>query len=146
MDIIKIDRARVTKQGPELKTSKSGNQYVRFTVMWSSGRPDRSGQGFENGPTKFLNVTCFGELAQQVMQTVQPNTNVALVGKLEHFEWQGQNGPQDDWSMVADLVSPARVSQRQQGGQQGDPWNSAPPQQHQGGFSNQQAMDDEPPF
>lgn len=148
-DMIKIDRARVTKDGPELKTSSAGNEYVRFTVMWSSSRKDRSDQ-WDHGPTKFLKVTCFGELAQQVMQTVRPETNVSLYGKVEHFEWQSQNGPRDDWSMLADMVSPARSNGKQQGGaqqqrqggfsqRQGDPWNAQP----QGGFGGDQ---DEPPF
>lgn len=156
MDIIKIDRARVTKNGVEKKIAKSGVEYATFTVLWSSSKKDQNDQ-WEHGPTKFLRVTCFGDLAQMVAATIQPEMNVSLVGKLEHHEWMSQGGPKDDWQLTADLVSPARSSggqRQQQGGgfqqqapqqggfqQQGDPWGGAP----QGGFS-QQPTQDEPPF
>lgn len=128
MDRIQIDRARITDKGVELKTSKDGKPYARFSVMWSSSRKDQNG-GWEHGPTKFLNVTVFGEGAEVAERVLAPKDLVALAGRVEHFEWQSQQGPRDDWRLIADHVTLVRR-------------NASPAQPQQGGFPN----DEMPPW
>lgn len=43
-DQLTINRARVTKQGVETKTTQDGRPMARFTAMWSSSRKDKTDQ------------------------------------------------------------------------------------------------------
>lgn len=125
MDRISIDRARITDKGVELKTSKQGKPYATFSVMWSSSRKNQQNDQWEHGPTKFLGVTMFGTAAEAAAELLSPKDTVALAGKIEHFEWQSNQGPRDDWKMLADHVTLVR---RGQSAAQPDAWNSAPKQ------------------
>lgn len=159
-DLITIENAMITKKGIERKTTKSGKDYAEFTIMWSSYRKDQQGNG-ENGPTKFVRVRVGGFEAQNLLAAVGAGDRVTVTGRIEHFEWNSQQGAQDDWGMWWASVSlpvPRAQQGQQQGGfqgqqsrggfggqpqqAQGDPWNSAPPA-NGGGFGG---AEDEPPF
>lgn len=148
-DQIQIYGAKVTDKGVEIKQSQSGKDYAQLTVMWSSSRKDKAGQA-EYGPTKFLTVRVFGYEARDVAATVRPGDRVNVVGSITHFEWQSQQGPRDDWSIMGS-VFPTLPRSQQQGGyqqryprptsqpaQQSDPWSGAPTQPPAG--------DEQPPF
>lgn len=157
-DKITLENVKVGKDGVELKVSSQGKEYAQFTAMWSSGRKGQNGQR-EYGPTKFVKVMVFGFKAPDVAANVQAGDFVNVAGSIEHFEWQSQNGPRDDWSIFAESVT-LPVPRAQQQGQ----WNNQQPhgQQDRGGFGGQQAQgnpwnsapaggefggaDDEPPF
>lgn len=159
-DKITIENAKVGKDGVQMKTSKAGKEYAAFTVMWSSSRKSMSGQGRDYGPTKFVNVKVFGFAAADVVASVQAGDRVNVSGNVEHFVWESNNGPKDDWSMFAESVTlpmpraqqggfqqqrgPASPQQNQQAAQgytgDNDPWSSQP----QGGFGG--SDQDEPPF
>lgn len=134
-DKISIESAKVTDKGVELKTSNAGKEYAAFTVMWSSGRKNRDSGEREYGPTKFLNVKVFGYAAADVAANVHPGDRVNVSGNLEHFEWQSQNGPKDDWSLFAESVSLPVPRAQQGGGQQPQSQFGQP----QGGYNPQQA-------
>lgn len=163
-DKITLENVKVGKDGVELKVSSQGKEYAQFTAMWSSGRKGQNGQR-EYGPTKFVKVMLFGFKAGDLAAGVRAGDLVNVSGSVEHFTWESQNGPRDDWSVFAESVTlpVPRVQQGQGGwnnqqqpqqrGQQpatggfsqpkGDPWNSAPPA-NGGGFGGGQQ--DEPPF
>ena len=149
---IMIENVKVQDRGVELKTSNSGKEYAQFTAMWSSSRKDRNGQGKEFGPTKFVRVMVFGFQAGDIAANVKGGDRVTISGTIEHFEWQSNQGPKDDWTIFADSVSlpvpragmHERVNSQPggpSGGSAGDPWNSGP----QGGFGGAQS-NEEPPF
>ena len=146
-----IEGAKVTDQGVELKQSSSGKDYASLTVMWSSSRKDRNTGQREYGPTKFVRVMAFGFQAGDIAANVQGGDRVNIVGNIDHFEWQSQNGPKDDWTVFASSVAlpvpragmHERVNNQPggpSGGSAGDPWNSGP----KGGFGG--AQDDQAPF
>lgn len=144
-DKITLENVKVGKDGVELKVSSQGKEYAQFTAMWSSGRKGQNGQR-EYGPTKFVKVMVFGFKAPDVAANVQAGDFVNVSGSVEHFEWQSQNGPRDDWSIFAESVTLPVPRAQQQGGQGG--WNNQPQQQPQqqsrGGFGGQQAPDNDP--
>lgn len=143
-DKITLENVKVGKDGVELKASSQGKEYAQFTAMWSSGRKGQNGQR-EYGPTKFVKVLVFGFKAQDVAANVHAGDFVNVSGSVEHFEWQSQNGPRDDWSIFAESVTLPVPRAQQQGGQGG--WNNQPQQQGQqsrGGFGGQQAPDNDP--
>ncbi|MBU5654306.1 single-stranded DNA-binding protein [Corynebacterium aurimucosum] len=138
-DTITINRARVTDKGVELRTSKNGNEYASLTVMWSSSRKDKAGET-EYGPTKFVKVTVTGFEAKDVFANIRPGDRVNVTGRIQHFEWQSDKGPQDDWSILGSVSLPVPYADNQQpnnaaqnGQTADDPWNAP------GKFSGQQA-------
>lgn len=152
MDKITIENARVTDKGVELKQSSTGKDFAQLTIMWSSSRKNRQTGEREYGETKFVTVRVFGFAAQDIAAGINPGDRVNVTGSIEHFVWQSQGGPKDDWSIFADSVT-LPVPRAQGGGgfqqqapqqagfqQQGDPWGGAP----QGGFSQQDTSN--PPF
>lgn len=139
-DKITLENVKVGKDGVEFKRSSQGKDYAQFTAMWSSGRKGQNGQR-EYGPTKFVKVLVFGFKAQDVAANVQAGDFVNVSGSVEHFEWQAQTGPRDDWSIFAESVTLPVPRAQQQGG-----WNNQPQQgqQSRGGFGGQQAPDNDP--
>lgn len=144
-DLITIENAMITKKGLERKTTKSGKDYVEFTIMWSSYRKDQQGNG-ENGPTKFVRVRVGGFEAQNLLAAVGAGDRVTVTGRIEHFEWSSQQGVQDDWGMWWASVSlPVPRSQQQGGyGQGNQPGGFQGQQGNRGGFGGQQAPDNDP--
>lgn len=132
---VKISTPKNGNPPIEIKTSKTGKQYAQFTVMESSSKKDQAGQ-WENGPTKFITCRVFGFDAENLHAAVMGGTDrINVAGELEHFTWQSQNGPRDDWSMfVSDVSLPLPKAQQSGGG-----WNNQP---QQGGFDG----GEEPPF
>ena len=154
-DTITINNAKVTDKGVELKTSKAGKEYAQLTVMWSSARKSQDGS-MEYGPTKFINVFVRGYEAQDVAAHVHAGDRVNVTGTVQHFEWQSNNGPKDDWSIAGSVSLPVPRAQ-----QQGGSWNQQAQQQPQVGnwsaptgqqaMNNAQAnvntvMNEQPPF
>lgn len=131
-DTITINRARVTDKGVEMRTSKNGNEYASLTVMWSSSRKDKAGQT-EYGPTKFIKVTVTGFEAKDVFANIRPGDRVNVTGRIQHFEWQSDKGPQDDWSILGTVSLPVPYASDNQ--QQGSAWG----QDNSNAWSNQQA-------
>lgn len=133
-DTITINRARVTDKGVEMRTSKNGNQYASLTVMWSSSRKDKAGET-EYGPTKFIKVTVTGFEAKDVFANIRPGDRVNVTGRIQHFEWQSDKGPQDDWSILGTVSLPVPYADNQQQGSAwpepntGNAWSSQPTQQ-----------------
>ena len=144
-DRISIENVRVTDKGVELKQSAAGKTYAQFSAMWSSRRKNRQTGETEYGPTRFMRVIVNGFKAGDIAANVKPGDRVNVAGSVECFEWQSQNGPREDWTILAESVT-LPVPRAQQGNfqqpapQQGDPWGGAP----QGGFS--QIKDEPAPF
>lgn len=131
-DTITINRARVTDKGVEMRTSKNGNEYASLTVMWSSSRKDKAGST-EYGPTKFIKVTVTGFEAKDVFANIKAGDRVNVTGRIQHFEWQSDKGPQDDWSILGTVSLPVPYASDNQ--QQGSAWG----QDNSNAWSNQQA-------
>lgn len=81
-------------------------------------------------------------------ENLQGDERVMLNGVLEHFTWESQQGPRDDWKMMANAV--ALELPRSQGGQAQQGYQQQGQQQAQqawgqpqGGFG---AGDEQPPF
>lgn len=164
-DRISIENVRVTDKGVEMKQSAAGKDYATLTVMWSSSRKNRQTNETEYGPTRFMRVIVNGFKAGDIAANVNPGDRVNVEGSVECFEWQSQNGPREDWTIMADSVTLPVPRAQQQGGygqgnqpgvfqgqqarggfggqqQSNDPWNSAPPAGN-GGFGGDS---DTPPF
>lgn len=134
---------------PELKQSRDGRTtFAKFSLAWSERQKDATGN-FSDGPTQWIQVTVFGRQAQNVVASLGKGMRVIVTGRLQPEMWQSQQGEQVVMTMTADTVAPeltfasVQVVRNEKGQQQGSGFQGQQPaQQHQGGFSQQQAQGD----
>lgn len=130
---------------PEGKTSNAGKPFARFSLAWSESSKDQNGQWMD-GPTQWVQVTCFGRVAQNLVASLHKGDRVNVTGRIKPESWSSQQGEQTVLALTADSVSPdltfasVQVQKNPKGGQAGsqggfgggqtqgggDPWNSAP--------------------
>ncbi|CAB0985368.1 single-stranded DNA-binding protein [Corynebacterium diphtheriae] len=138
---------------PELKQSQNGGKsYAKFSVSWSERQKDATGQYFD-GPTVWIQCTAFGRMAENLANSLSKGDRVIISGNMRLEEWQSNQGVSQVMTMLVDSIGPdltfatAQVmrnervgggsntfcnggafsgQQNQGGGQQNDPWSSAP--------------------
>ncbi|MGN0095075.1 MAG: single-stranded DNA-binding protein [Corynebacterium sp.] len=128
---------------PEGKTSNAGKPFARFSLAWSESSKDQQGN-WQDGPTQWVQVTCFGRVAQNLVTSLHKGDRVNVTGRIKPESWSSQQGEQTVLALTADSVSPdltfasVQVQKNPKGGQGGsqdgfggqqgggDPWNSAP--------------------
>lgn len=134
---------------PEGKTSNAGKPFARFSLAWSESSKDQQGS-WQDGPTQWVQVTCFGRVAQNLVASLHKGDRVNVTGRIKPESWSSQQGEQTVLALTADSVSPdltfasVQVQKNPKGGQAGfgggqpqggfggrpqggdDPWNSAP--------------------
>lgn len=149
-DQLTINRAKITNKGLEAKHTTDGRPMVKFTVMWSSSRKNQNTGAWENGPTKFVRVLAFDDLAKMAYHNHAAGSVVSVAGRVEHFTWSSDKGEQDDWTLIADFIAPFTSRQQEQTQQQ--PTQQQAQQNIQDAFGGQEAdpfgsnADAEPPF
>ncbi len=93
----------VTKD-PELRFgASSGIPFARFSIAVKpyvkSGEPEQE--------TVFYNVTAFGSLAENVVQSIRKGNRVGVIGKGKVEEWTSKEGePRTSKAIIADFVGP----------------------------------------
>lgn len=111
----------------ELKYSQAGKPYAVFTVMQSVRV--KQGETWVDGPKNGLRVTCFGDLAEHVAESLVKGSRVVVSGRLEPQQWADAQTmqPRYGWAMAADDVAASlkfhtgQLTKAQQGGFQGGP-------------------------
>lgn len=137
-DKVIIENAKITDKGVVGKQSKDGKDYAAFTIMWSSGRKDRATGQWDNGPTKFVNVKVFGFQKYDLVSSLKAGDRVNVSGNIEHFEWQSDQGPKDDWTLFADSVTlPVPRADQQQSAPYNTQQRQSPPAQSNWGGTPQ---------
>lgn len=132
---------------PELKFSQSGQPVARFTVVTSRRvKNDRSGE-WEDKDTSFWDCTAFGQLAENIAESLAKGTAVLVSGRAAQRTWETQDGQKRrSVEVVADDAAPslrwasAKVN-RAERRSQGAGSREASPQ-----ASGPGAYTDEPPF
>lgn len=142
---------RVTAQ-PELKFSGSGQPVAKFTVVTSRRVKDKAGE-WTDADTSFWDVVAFGQLAENVAESLEKGTAVLVSGRAAQRTWEAQDGSKRrSVEVIADDVAPSlrwasakvsRAERRSQSGEFGggsgsrgaDPWAAS-----SAGYS------DSPPF
>lgn len=88
---------------PELRFGNSGNAWLKMNVAVSSRKKD--GERWGDGPTTWLSVKAFGQVAENVAESVQKGDRVVVSGKFETEEWSTSDGEQrKSLTVVADLI------------------------------------------
>jgi len=90
---------------PELRFTNAG-QAIATIGLAVNRRFQRNGQWEEN--TSFFNVTCWGQLGENVSASLGKGTRVIVTGRLEQRSWETQDGDKRSVvEIVADEVAPS---------------------------------------
>lgn len=79
---------------PELKTARTGNSYIKFSLAIDRGysKERREEEERAGNPTAdFINVTAFGKMAENVAKFCQKGSNLAVEGRIQ-TGWYEKNG------------------------------------------------------
>jgi single-strand DNA-binding protein len=133
---------------PEMRYSAKGSPVAKFTVVTSRRVRDSQTGEWSDTDTTFWDVVAFGQLAENVAESLVKGTAVIVTGRAAQEEWQDKEGQKRrSMKVTADEVAPSlrwatckvnKVTRSRPAGQPAgsDPWASDGP----GGYS------DEAPF
>ena len=134
---------RLTKD-PELRFSASGSPVARFSVVTSRRVRDKTSGEWSDADTSFWDCVAFGQLAENVAESLEKGTAVIVTGRAAQEEWETKDGQKRrSVKVTAEEVAPslrwasakiskaARAKPAAGNGNQGqadaDPWASEPP-------------------
>lgn len=92
---------------PELRFGPSGTAVARMRVVSADRRKNESTGQWEDSDTLWLDVTAFGKLAENLVESTQKGDLVVATGKLKTDEWQDRDSGQKRSKivMIADTVA-----------------------------------------
>jgi len=139
---------RLTRD-PELRSTSSGQPVASFGLATS--KKFRSQNGTEREDTVFVDITCWGKLAEIVSQYMRKGSQIYLGGRLKLDNWEDRQTGQkrSKLSVVAENVQ--FLDKKEQPGPAPDPgWTRAPqppaPMQAWNGTQQAEADFGDPPF
>jgi single-strand DNA-binding protein len=92
---------------PELRFTPSGQATATFGVAVNRVWTDRQSQERKEA-TSFLDVVCWGQLAENAAQSLTRGTRVVVSGRLDQRSWENQEGEKrSKIEITADEVSPS---------------------------------------
>ena len=90
---------------PELRFTPSGQAVANFGVAVSRRWQNRQTQEWEEA-TSWIDVTCWGQLAENAAESVGRGTRVTVSGRLDQRSWETENGDKrSKVEVVADDVA-----------------------------------------
>jgi single-strand DNA-binding protein len=94
---------------PELRFTPGGQPVASFGVAVNRRWQNRQTQEWEEA-TSFIDVTCWGQLAENAAESVGRGTRVTVTGRLDQRSWETDNG--DKRSKVEIVADDVAVSLR----------------------------------
>ena len=90
---------------PELRYTSGGASVTGFGLAWNR-RFQRNGEQVEE--TSFFDITCWGQLGENVAESVTKGMRVVVNGRLDQRSWETQEGDKrSKVEIIADEVSPS---------------------------------------
>lgn len=91
---------------PELRYTPNGRAVASFGLAWNQRKGGRDGQEAED-VAHFFDVVAWGELGENVAETLTKGMRVVVTGRLDHRRWQNDQGEnRSKVEIVADTVGP----------------------------------------
>ncbi|MCB1003703.1 MAG: single-stranded DNA-binding protein [Acidimicrobiales bacterium] len=92
---------------PELRFTPSGQAVANFGVAVNRRWQNRQTQEWEEA-VSFFDITCWGQLAENVAESIQKGTRVVVDGRLDQRSWETEQGDKrSKVEIVADEVAPS---------------------------------------
>jgi len=127
-------------QEPELKMSKSGTSYCRFSIATSRRFKNEDGEY----DTDWHDVVCFGKTAEFVDKYFSKGSRIAVQGELQSSTWISEgNETHKSWTIHASQVD---FAERRTNGDTPVPARKDGPKEPDGGFAKMSEEDDDLPF
>lgn len=90
---------------PEIRQTSGGNAMTNLAVAWNN-RFQRDGERVEEA--NFFDVTCFGQLAENVSESITRGMRVVVYGRLNQRKWETETGEQrQKVEIIADDICPS---------------------------------------
>ena len=86
---------------PELRFSAGGTAVTSFSVAWNKRSKDGEDEAH------FFDVTCFGDLAENVAETIVRGARVVVYGNLVQRSWEKDGERRSKLEILADEVAPS---------------------------------------
>lgn len=92
---------------PELRFTPSGQGVATFGLAVNRRWQNRQTQAWEEA-TSFFDIVCWGQLGENVAESVTKGTRLIVVGRLDQRNWETQDGDKrSKIEVVADEVGPS---------------------------------------
>jgi single-strand DNA-binding protein len=92
---------------PELRFTPNGQPRAQFGLAVNRRWQNRQTQEWEEA-TSFFDVTCWGDLGDNVSESLQKGSRVIVTGRLEQRSWETQEGEKrSKVEIIADEVGPS---------------------------------------
>ena len=129
-------RGRLTAD-PDMKFSSSGKPFARFSVVTSRRFKNERTGDWEDRDTTFWECVAFGQLAENIAESLRKGTAVIVTGTAASEEWEDKNGQKRRTTKVTvedaapslrwASAKPAQADRAKPSGRDEDPWANAPP-------------------
>jgi single-strand DNA-binding protein len=117
---------------PELRFSGAGKPWAAMRIV-AKDRKNEGGTWVDGDPT-FLDVVCFGKVAENVAESLQKGDAIVVVGRMKEREWTTDSGDKrTSMQLVADVVGaaltfhPVKIMKAERAAAStgsGDPWGA----------------------
>jgi single-strand DNA-binding protein len=132
---------RLTRD-PDVKFSPAGKAVARFAVVTSRRVKDRDSGEWSDADTTFWDCVAFGELAQNIADSLEKGTAVIVTGHASQEEWEKDGQKRRSMKVIAEDVAAslrwASAKVMKAGQQSADTSKPAP--------RDENPFDSEPPF
>ena len=92
---------------PELRFTASGQAKANFGIAVNRRWQNRQSQEWEEA-TSFFNVVCWGDMGENVGESIQKGARLLVTGRLEQRSWETDQGEKRSIvEIVADEVGPS---------------------------------------
>lgn len=96
-----------TSRAPELRFTPSGQAVATFGLAVNRRWENRQTQQWEEA-TSFFDVVCWGQLGENVAESVTKGARLIVTGRLDQRSWETQEGDKrSKVEIVADEVGPS---------------------------------------
>jgi single-strand DNA-binding protein len=99
--------AGVVATDPTIRRFDDGRQVMSFRVASTSRRFDSTTKSWVDGPTLWVKVSCWRELAANASECVRKSDRVVVWGRVRTEQWKGEDGGQrSDLAIEAEALGP----------------------------------------
>lgn len=89
---------------PEIRFSESGKAWAKARVVMKDRKRGQNGE-WEDGDPMFIDLVCFGKIAEHLIDSATKGDSIVFDGKLSPSKWTDKDGVErNDMRIIADEV------------------------------------------
>ena len=94
-----------TTRDPELSFTAGGTAVAAFGLAINSRKKDTDGSWIDGDP-QFFDIKAFGELAENIAESISKGTRVVINGRLNYSSWESKDdsGKRSKVEIIADSI------------------------------------------